>query len=45
MDIRKIKRTIKSVIEEIIAILSLTAIFLAAFYLIGLVIAVLVPTP
>lgn len=45
MDIRKIKRTIKSVIEEIITILSLTAIFLATFYLIGLVIGVLVPIP
>lgn len=45
MDIRKIKRIIKSVIEGIIAILSLTAIFLAIFYWVAVIVNFFVPTP
>lgn len=45
MDIRKIKRTIKIVIEEIIAILSLTAIFLATFYWVAVIVNFFAPTP
>lgn len=45
MDIRKIKRIIKSVIEGIISILVLTAIFLAAFYWVAVIVNFFVPTP
>lgn len=45
MDIRKIKRIIKSVIEGIISILALTAIFLATFYLVAVIVNFFVPTP
>ena len=45
MDIKKIKRIIKSVIEEIIAILALTAFFLALFYWVAVIINFFVPTP
>lgn len=38
MDIRKIKRIIKSVIKFIISILALTAIFLATFYWVAVII-------
>lgn len=45
MDIRKIKRSIKSVIEFIITILALTLIFLAIFYWVAVVINFFVPIP
>lgn len=45
MDIRKIKRIIKSVIEEIIAIIALTLIFLAIFYWVAVIINFFVPMP
>lgn len=45
MDIRKIKRIIKSVIEGIISILALTAIFLAIFYWVAVIVNFFVPTP
>lgn len=45
MDIRKIKRIIKSVIEFIITILALTLIFLAIFYWVAVVINFFVPMP
>lgn len=44
MGIRKIKRIIKRVIEEIIAILALTAIFLATFYWVAVIVNFFVPT-
>lgn len=43
MGIRKIKRIIKIVIEEIITILALTAIFLATFYLVAVIVNFFVP--
>lgn len=45
MDIRKIKRIIKSVIEFIITILALTLIFLAIFYWVAVIINFFVPMP
>lgn len=45
MDIRKIKRIIKSVIKEIIAILALTAFFLSIFYWISVIVNFFVPMP
>lgn len=45
MDIRKIKRIIKSAIEEIIAIIALTLIFLAIFYWIAITVNFFVPMP
>lgn len=45
MGIRKIKRKIKSAIESIILITALTVLIYGTFYLIGLVIGILVPTP
>lgn len=45
MDIRKIKRIIKSVIKEIISILALTAIFLATFYWVAVIVNFFVPMP
>lgn len=42
---RKIKRIIKSVIKFIISILSLTAIFLATFYWVAVIINFFVPMP
>lgn len=45
MDIRKIKRAIKSVIEFIITILALTLIFLAIFYWVAVIINFFVPMP
>lgn len=45
MDIRKIKRIIKSVIEGIISILALTAFLLATFYWIAVIVNFFVPTP
>lgn len=45
MGIRKIKRIIKSVIEEIIAILVLTAFFIALFYCVAVIINFFVPAP
>ena len=45
MDIRKIKRKLKSAIEFIISILALTAIFLATFYWVAVIIDFFVPIP
>lgn len=45
MGIRKIKRTIKIVIKEIIAVLALTAFFLALFYWVAVIINFFVPAP
>ena len=45
MGIRKIKRIIKRVIEVIIAILALTAIFLATFYWVAVIVNFFVPIP
>ena len=45
MDIRKIKRIIKSVIKEIILILVLTVSFLAGFYYIAAITNFFVPAP
>lgn len=45
MGIRKIKRKIKNAIESIILILALTVLIYGTFYLIGIAIGVLVPTP
>lgn len=45
MDIRKIKRIIKSVIEGIISILVLTTIFLATFYWVAVIVNFFVPAP
>lgn len=45
MGIRKIKRIIKIVIKEIITILSLTAIFLATFYWVAVIVNFFAPIP
>lgn len=45
MGIRKIKRIIKIVIKEIIIILSLTAIFLATFYWVAVIVNFFAPIP
>jgi hypothetical protein len=43
MGIRKIKRIIKIVIKEIIAVLALTVFFLALFYWVAVIINFFVP--
>lgn len=45
MGIRKIKRIIKIVIKEIIAVLALTVFFLALFYWVAVIINFFVPVP
>ena len=45
MDIKKIKRLIKSVIETFVSILALTAIFLATFYWVAVIVNFFVPAP
>lgn len=45
MGIRKIKRIIKIVIKEIIAVLALTSFFLALFYWVAVIINFFVPVP
>lgn len=45
MGIRKIKRIIKIVIKEIIAVLALTAFFLSLFYWVAVIINFFVPAP
>lgn len=45
MGIRKIKRIIKIVIKEIIAVLALTAFLLALFYWVAVIINFFVPAP
>lgn len=45
MGIRKIKRIIKIVIKEIIAVLALTVFFLALFYWVAVIINFFVPAP
>lgn len=45
MDIRKIKRIIKNFIKSIIAVLALTAFFLALFYWVAVIINFFVPAP
>lgn len=45
MGIRKIKRIIKIVIKEIITILLLTAIFLATFYWVAVIVNFFAPIP
>lgn len=45
MGIRKIKRIIKIVIKEIIAVLALTVFFLALFYWVAVITNFFVPVP